>query len=722
MNENTSITVSGVVDNVISAKPEAGFAVLAVRLGGSDRLVTMLGEAIAAKPGQLLRAEGKWQDNKVWGRQFKARTITLLAPSTPEGIADFLASGIIKGVGESVAKKLVDRFGGELPEILENQPERLREIDGVGPKTVERIAAAWSEERGSRDILMFLHSQGIRPARAQRILETYGGQAVTKLLADPYLLARDVRGIGFRTADELAGNLGIARDASVRRMAALNEALRLAAEEGHTALPRSETVARASALIECATDVIEAVTDQVIDQRRLVETMIEGDRFLQLPELFDAEQTVASQLFRLAHEEPDYRSATIPNSLSESLGVELAPSQTQALDGIRQGKLAIVTGGPGTGKTTLVRGMLAMLENQDRKLVLCAPTGRAARRLTESTGHDASTIHRLLEADPNRGFGRNAERPIEADLVIADEVSMVDILLLQALLSAIPPHAALILVGDADQLPPVGPGQPLADLITSGLLPVFRLTEIFRQAAESGIVRNAHAINQGEMPAFKSDQSPDCFGIRARDGQDALQKLVDLVSIRIPERFELDPIHDIQVLTPINRGDTGTFGLNQRLQDVLNPRPAARLERSGMRFGVGDKVMQTENDNNREVYNGDTGRIMAIDEQARIADVRFDDKTLLYNQETLEQLQPAFAVTVHKSQGSEYPAVVLLLMREHGRMLRRQLLYTAMTRARQLLVIIAQGDALERAVKSPLPPRRSLLIPTMQDLWETASS
>ena len=695
---------------------------LAVRLGGSDRLVTLLGEAVGAKPGQVLRAEGVWQDNKVWGRQFKARSITLLAPSTPEGLASFLASGIIKGVGEAMAQKLVSHFGDDLAEILESDPERLREVSGIGAKTVGRIVEAWHEEKGTRDILMFLHTHGIRPARAQRILETYGGQAVTKLLNDPYLLARDIKGVGFQTADTLAERLGIARDAAVRRMAALNETLRLAAEDGHTTLPKGETVARAAGLIGAGNLAVEEVVEDVIKSRRLIETVIEGECYLQLPEMFEAEQSIAAALYRMSGEEPDYHQEVLPPELNERLGVELAASQRIALQGITSGKLAIITGGPGTGKTTLVRGMIAMLEGRERKLVLCAPTGRAARRLTESTGHAASTIHRLIEADPNRGFGRGADRPIEADLVIADEVSMVDTLLMHALLQAIPPHAGLILVGDVDQLPPVGPGQPLADLIESGYLPVFRLTEIFRQAAESGIVRNAHAINSGVMPSFRSSNSPDCFGIRAIDAQDAVSKLIDLVRTRIPERFELDSVNDIQIVTPVNRGETGTRGLNERLQAVLNPAPEARLERSGIVFGTGDKVMQIENDNNRDVYNGDLGRIIAIDERARIIDVKFDDKTLLYNHETLEQLQPAYAVTVHKSQGSEYPAVILLLMREHGRMLRRQLLYTAMTRARKLLVVIAQGDALERAVKNPLPPRRSLLISTMQALWETPPS
>ena len=371
--------------------------------------------------------------------------------------------------------------------------------------------------------------------------------------------------------------------------------------------------------------------------------------------------------------------------------------------------VSIVTGGPGTGKTTLVRAILAILEKRELEIALCAPTGRAARRITESTGHAASTIHRLIEADPARRFGRNAERPLEVDLVIVDEVSMVDTLLMKGLLDALPAEAGLVLVGDVDQLPPVGPGQPLADMIASGRVAVFRLEEIFRQAAQSGIVQGAHSVIAGRMPAFRSAESPDCFGIRAVDVEDATDKLVQLVSLRIPERFEFDPVDDIQVVAPVNRGPAGTRALNERLQRMLNPAPPAVLEKGGTVFSVGDKVMQTENDNAREVYNGDIGRIVAVDTRARLIDVKFDHKTLLYGFDDLDQLVLAYAVTVHKAQGSEYQAVVLLLLRAHGRMLRRQLLYTAMTRAKRLLVVVTQGDALERAVRTPLPPRRSRL-------------
>ena len=713
MDEGNTV-LSGVIDKVLTVRPETAFAVLAVRVGGRENPVTVVGEVINARPGQVIRAEGAWQETPAWGRQFKAKWIHLLAPTNEQGLIGFLSSGAIKGVGETVAKKLVHRFGDKLGEVIDATPEQLEEVSGVGKKIAERIVDTWQREKGTRDILMFLHGHGIRPARARRILETYGGGAITKLLSDPYLLARDVRGIGFQTADALAERLGIEPHAEIRRMAALNEALRRAAEDGHTAMLRHATVQAAAELISVDAEAVEAVVDQAVAKAWLRTSTQEDEIFLQLADLAAAERGIASRIVGLTTSAPVWDAMVPLDSVEHELGLELAPSQREAVRGVLAANVAIITGGPGTGKTTLVRALLAVLADQELDIALCAPTGRAARRMTESTGRPASTIHRLIEADPARGFGRNSERPLEVDLVIVDEVSMVDTLLMHGLLEALPESSGLILVGDVDQLPPVGAGQPLADLIESAAVPVFRLTEIFRQAAESAIVRGAHRVIRGEMPAFKSTESPDCFGIRAADAEDAARKLLELVSHRIPERFELDRVDDIQVLAPVNRGPAGTRTLNERLQRTLNPAPEAWLEKSGVVLAVGDKVMQTENDNAREVYNGDIGRIVAVDRRARLVDVRFEDKTLLYGHEEVDQLIPAYAVTVHKAQGSEYPAVVLLLLREHGRMLRRQLLYTAMTRARRLLVVITQADILERAVRTPLPPRRSLLAQAME--------
>jgi exodeoxyribonuclease V alpha subunit len=682
--------------------------------------MTVIGSAPESRPGLVLRAEGDWQDDPSWGRQFQASTITLLPPASDDGIKAYLASGAIKGVGEATAERMIEHFGKNLRQVIEVTPERLAEVPGIGAKTARRIAEVWNSESQSRDILLFLESQGIRPARARRILEAYGDNAIQRLLADPYLLARDIRGIGFQTADLLAEKLQITGDAPIRRRAGLFEVLRRATEHGHSALTVDLALDDAAELLQLPRPALAEVLEDALKERRLVAREAEGTRYLLLPELDRAEARIARGLGRLAAAPLPWDPVLIGDwhvRVRTRLALDLSPSQAEALGSMLESKLAILTGGPGTGKTSLVRAVLASLEPLELKVALAAPTGRAARRLFESTGHEATTIHRLLEADAARGFARNADRPIEVDLLILDEASMIDLLLMEAVLEALPDTAALLLVGDKDQLPPVGPGQVLGDLIQSGRVPVMALTEIFRQAAMSGIVQGAHQVINGQMPGFRQSEAADCFGIRVKDAADAAAKLVALVETRMPERFGLDPVTDIQVLTPINRGPVGTQSLNQALQAVLNPTPEVSFERAGTRFGIGDKVMQTENDHNREVYNGDLGIIQSIDTGAKLLEVRFEDRGVTYGFDQAEQLALAYAVTVHKSQGSEYPAVVLLLMREHGRMLRRQLLYTAMTRARRLLVVLAGGNALERAVATPEPARHSLLGHRLATEW-----
>ncbi len=717
----TSRVLSGTIEHVVFRQPATGFAVLRVKVQGRAEPLTVIGSAPESRPGLVLRAEGDWQDDPSWGRQFQASTITLLPPASDDGIKAYLASGAIKGVGEAIAERLLEHFGKSLRQVIEVTPERLAEVPGIGAKTARRIAQVWNSESQSRDILLFLESQGIRPARARRILEAYGDNAIQRLLADPYLLARDIRGIGFQTADLLAEKLQITGDAPIRRRAGLFEVLRRATEHGHSALTVDLALDAAAELLQLPRAALAEVLEDALEERRLVAREAHGQRYLLLPELDRAESRITRRLAGLATAPLTWDPLLIGNwqvRVKTRLALDLSASQAAALETILRSKLAILTGGPGTGKTSLVRAVLASLEPLELKVALAAPTGRAARRLFESTGHEATTIHRLLEADAARGFARNAERPIEVDLLILDEASMIDLLLMEAVLEALPDTAALLLVGDKDQLPPVGPGQVLGDLIQSGRMPVMALSEIFRQAALSGIVQGAHQVINGEMPGFRQGEAADCFGIRVKDAADATAKLIALVETRIPERFGLDAVADIQVLTPINRGPVGTASLNQALQAVLNPEPSVSFERAGTRFGVGDKVMQTENDHNREVYNGDLGIIQSIDTSARLMEVRFEDRGVVYGFDQAEQLALAYAVTVHKSQGSEYPAVVLLLMREHGRMLRRQLLYTAMTRARRLLVVLASGNALERAVATAEPPRHSLLGHRLANDWK----
>jgi exodeoxyribonuclease V alpha subunit len=710
-------SVVGVVERVLLHRPETGYTVLRL-LTAEQAPIVVVGVMPAADPGELLRAEGDWYQDKVWGRQFRARAVQVEPPTSEEGLVAYLGSGRIKGLGEVTAKRLVARFGQELGAVIEREPGRLREVPGVGAKLAERIAEVWREQRENRDLLLFLASHGIGPARAARILDAYGVRTREKVMGDPYLLAREVRGIGFRTADEIAQKVGLPADSPLRLGAGLGEALREAAGEGHTALPRAVAFDRARGLLGTRAGAIEAAAERELAERRLVARSLPGRDYLLLRELDAAEEAVAARLSDLAGEPAPWRGTEPEAALrraEEALGVALAEGQADAIRRALSCKLLIVTGGPGTGKTTLVRGILEALAEEHPDVLLAAPTGRAARRLAESTGREARTLHRLLEADPERGlFRRNAARRLEGDLLVVDEVSMVDTVLMAATLDALPPEAALILVGDADQLPSIGPGQVLADLIAAGTIPVLRLTEVFRQAAESAIVRSAHRINRGEPPDFQRTGGEaglgDLYGIRVEGPEDAEAKLVELLTARIPERFGLDPVDEVQVLTPVHRGPCGTRALNDLLRRHLNPAPAGVLERGEARFALADKVMQLENDNEREVYNGDVGRVVGVDRKAHAIDVLIDGRSLRYAGDELDRLAPAYAVTVHKAQGSEYPAIVLPLLRQHGRMLRRNLLYTAVTRARRLAVLLTEPEALERAVRDGGDARRTTLL------------
>ena len=710
-----SEVLAGVVDRVLFERPETGYRVLQVSAAGQRQPVVVVGIIPAAGPGELIRAEGDWYDDRSWGRQFRAQVATLEAPATEAGLVAYLASGRIKGVGEELARRLVTEFGLRLGEVIEHEPMRLRDVEGVGPRLASRLQEAWAGQRRARDTLMFLAEQGFSPARANRIVEAYGLDAIQTIRKDPYALARDIRGVGFATADQVALKLGVAPDSVQRTGAAMAEVLREAAEAGDTALPLDDAMARLGELLAVPAATMADAIERECQAGRLARHEQGGVALIMLAELDRAERTIARVLRDLCDGPPPWSTPDVAGALARSeaaLGVALAPTQRVAIETSIHSRVLVISGGPGTGKTTLVRGILAAIAEDGLRVALAAPTGRAARRLGESTGREARTLHRLLEADPERGFRRNRGRLLEADLVIVDEASMIDTPLMAALLEALPPGAALLLVGDVDQLPSIGPGQVLADVIASGSVPLVRLTEIFRQAAESGIVRNAHRINRGETPLFaRAEGAPgDCYGIRVSSPEDAQAKLLDLVLHRIPERFGFDPISEVQVLTPVNRGRSGTLALNELLQAHLNPEPSAVLTRGQLRFAVGDKVMQLENDYDREVYNGDVGQIAAIDSRSQTVEVAMDGRRLSYTADELDSLALAYAVTVHKAQGSEYPAVVLPLLRQHGRMLRRNLLYTAITRARRLVVLLTEAEALERAVRDTSDLRRTTML------------
>jgi exodeoxyribonuclease V alpha subunit len=624
-----------------------------------------------------------------------------MPPHTREGIERFLASGMIKGVGPEYAKRIVAAFGERTLQIIDQSPSFLSEVKGIGTKRLALIRQSWCEQKAVRDIMVFLQAHGMGPARALRIHRTYGDDAVAKIRANPYRLAADIWGIGFQIADDLAGKLGIAPDSPERARAALRHALREFSTDGHVGYPEEGVVERMVAM----TGIAPELAQKAVETERLDGAVVRDTRmtppWLYLKSLYLAETHLATHLAELGKGAPPL--GTVSDSalmaIQTRMALELAPEQKEALRMAGTSRVLIITGGPGVGKTTIVRGIVELYRQKNRKIELCAPTGRAAKRLNETTGLEARTLHRLLEFDPGRGsFTRDGSNPLEGDLFLVDEASMLDVNLAWGFVRAIPKGASLVLVGDVDQLPSVGPGRVLAELIGSGCLPVARLTRVFRQAARSGIVRAAHAVREGQLPDLEVP-ADDFFFVASEDPADIAEKLELLVRERIPKKFGLDPMRDIQVLTPMNRTELGVTALNGRLQAALNPdRGQIAVERFGQKFRVGDRVLQTHNNYKKQIYNGDLGVIVAIDEINRELTVRFDGRDVPFDLGELDEISLAYALSIHKSQGSEYPAVVMPLHTQHFMMLQRNLLYTGLTRARKLAVIVGSLRALKLAV------------------------
>jgi exodeoxyribonuclease V alpha subunit len=703
--------VAGVVERVTFHNPDSGFCVLRVKARGQRDLVTVVGHAAAIAAGEWITASGEWVNDRVHGPQFRARYLRSSAPTSIAGIETYLASGMIRGIGPVYAKKLVRAFGDQVFDVIEGTPERLREVDGIGPVRAKRIATAWAEQKAVREIMVFLHSHGVGTARAVRIYKTYGNDAIQVMSTNPYRLARDIRGIGFRTADAIAMKLGIEKTAMIRIRAGIAHALTEAMNEGHCGLPRDELGPLAAELLEVDAPLVATALDLELAEGTVVADTVGDMPCVFLAGLHRAERTIAERLKRIADGPlpwPEIDAAQALPWVEARTGLALAESQAAAVRLAIASKVTVITGGPGVGKTTLVNAVLRILAAKGVDLLLCAPTGRAARRMSEATGLAAKTIHRLLEVDPRAGgFKRGPENPLSCDLLVVDETSMVDVLLMQALLRAVPDHAALLIVGDIDQLPSVGPGQVLADIIASGAVPVVRLTEVFRQAAQSAIIINAHRINAGELPDLQRPAGDsDFYFVPAADPPAAVARVIELVANRIPQRFGLDRISDIQVLCPMNRGGAGARSLNIELQQALNPAGEPKVERFGSTFAPGDKVMQIENDYDKEVYNGDIGMIEAVDPEAGELTVQFDGRAVLYGFGELDSLVPAYATTVHKSQGSEYPAVVIPVLTQHYPMLQRNLLYTAVTRGKKLVVLVGQTKAVAIAVRGTSGRRR----------------
>jgi len=685
--------IAGSVERVTFHSEQSGFCVLRVKARGQRDLVTVVGSAASVTAGEYVECEGWWVNDRQHGLQFKALDLRVIPPSTLDGIEKYLGSGMVKGIGPHFARKLVRAFGERVFDVIEDNPDRLLELEGIGPKRKERVTSAWAEQKVIREIMVFLQSHGVGTARAVRIFKTYGDAAVEKVRGNPYRLALDIHGIGFRTADSIARNLGIPQDSLIRAQAGVRHVLQEIAGEGHCAAYRDTLVESAVRLLEIPAPVIEQAIAAELAEENLVEEDIEGVPALLLTPLQRAERGIALSVARLQQAAPAWgpidSNAAIP-WVERQTGLDLSGSQRDAVAAAVNGKVTVITGGPGVGKTTVVNSILCILRAKGVSVLLCAPTGRAAKRLSESTGAEARTIHRLLEFDPQvMGFKRDQYSPLQADLVVVDEVSMVDVALMNQLLRAVPNQAGVLLVGDVDQLPSVGPGAVLKDLIDSGVVTTARLTEIFRQAAASRIIVNAHRINRGMMPERPEvqDAKSDFYLIPCDTPELIHERLVAVVTERIPRRFGLNPVGDIQVLTPMNRGGLGARSLNIELQHRLNPNGHPRITRFGWTYAPGDKVIQTVNNYDKEVFNGDIGRIVRIDEEDGLILIDYEGRRIEYEPGELDEVSLAYATTVHKSQGSEYPAVVIPLSTQHYTLLERNLLYTAVTRGRRLVVL-----------------------------------
>ncbi len=721
--------LDGVLERVTFANPETGYTI--ARVGpphGGSELVTVVGALLGAQVGESLRLRGRWTSHPKYGKQFEVHSYTTVLPATTQGIQRYLGSGLIKGIGPVMAERMVAHFGVDIMHVIENSPARLIEVEGLGPKRTAKITAAWAEQKAIKEVMVFLQGVGVSTSLAVRIYKKYGDEAISAVRDEPYRLAADVWGIGFKTADTIAAAVGIARDSPERIKAGLAYTLSEAADDGHCYLPAPNLLGDAAKILEVPAELITPCLDELAAAEGVIRESVPAASSdgaetapqvpaVYLPPFLAAERALSSALLRLLAAPADRLAAFRDVDWDKALtwlrsrtGTPLAPEQEEAVRLALTSRVAVLTGGPGCGKSFTVRSVVALARARGARVVLAAPTGRAAKRLAELTGHEAATIHRLLQLRPGGEPSFDASSPLDADLVVVDETSMVDLILANKLVKAVPPGAHLLLVGDVDQLPSVGAGEVLRDLLNAGTLPVVRLTKIFRQAQQSGIVVNAHRINAGVPPGLTG--FADFFWFSCDEAEELTSLVTDIVARRIPARFGLDPRRDVQVLCPMHRGPAGAGNLNLALQEALTPWAEGRPERryGGRVFRVGDKVTQLRNNYEKGaagVFNGTVGVVTAISLEDHALTVRTDeDEEVEYGFDELDELAHAYAVTIHRSQGSEYPAVVIPLTMGSWMMLQRNLLYTGVTRAKKLVVLAGSRRALAVAVRSKGSGRR----------------